>query len=224
MPTGLDEGFTRSWYGRLPAAFRDLDHIGDLYGFMRLFGDPVGGMGLLVDVLGGDVFVAPIVLPSGATVSIVDGVVVVDGATVDSSTGGVLLDLDPPVTVMDVTDPAVLVVTSGDWVLADPVTVPPEWLPWVAQMVSVDLGVAPPAQWGAWVADPASRAVGSLGSVETVVGWHVVAGTVPVVTRVSLWSTTVTVPAAAITTTVGGLEAALALVEPAGVALTLVTT
>lgn len=216
-----DQGSTREWYGRLPAAFRDADIDADLWSFLRLLGDFVGGTSLVVDVLEGNAFIRPITLSDGTVLTLGEWLTV-DGP--DDTGLGVPILLDSPVTELDGDDPDILVITSGDWTLTDPLTWPAEWVPWGALTLGIDLSLVPQRAWREWIANPVSRAVGSLPSLLALAAYHLEDLTVPVVTRPAFRQITLTVAAASITTSEEELQAVLTAAEPAGVKVILATT
>lgn len=226
MATILDETVTKDWYERLPQTFRDLDDRGDLYGYLRTLGDYAGGLRLLMEVLEGYGFIRPIPLPGpcAATVTVGSGVLTVDGTVFEDTVGGVCIPLAPPVTDVAEGDPEVLVVVSGDWILTDLQTVPAVWLPWLAQVLSVDLAAVQDSRWRDWLGLPVSRYTGSLASIQQVADWHLQETSTPVVERdpEDPWLVTVTVPEFAITTSLEELQAAVTAVEPAGVRVVVV--
>lgn len=211
----VDEEFTRDWYGALPEAFRALDN-GDLYGFLRCLGDIAGGLALTVDVLEGLGSLRPITLPGGVVLRLAGEVT---AQTVADD--GAVIPLAAPATAMDPDDAGVLVITNDDWQLADLATAPRQWLPWLAQSLSVPVQTVPVGHQRAWLADPASRRAGSRPAILAALAWHVdTSGHPPLYVTNGVWNKTVEVPAETVITSVGEAQAAVDAVTPAGMTVT----
>lgn len=219
----IDREFTEEWYAGLPDAFRDLDTTGQLLGYLRVLGDYMGGVRLTQGVLEGEGFIRPIVLSNGSIITLGDWLNVAD-AVIDPATGGAVLPLDSPVTSLDPLNAAILVAVSGDWLLTDVDALPAKWLPWVAQVLSVDSRLVPLEHVRSWVQSPWSRLTGSLGVFDEVIPWHTVDSIPWTVEATSQWEVTVTVSDEAITSSAEELQAGLDAVAAAGVAVTLVLT
>lgn len=219
MATVLDEQLSREWMERLPAAFRELDTEGQLFGYLRTLGDYAGGLSLVIGVLEGSGYIRPIQLTNGSWLTLGDVLLVTD-AVIDPTSRAAVLPLDSPVTVLDPLDPGVLLATSGDWLLADVQTIPTEWIGWVAQVLAVSLTPVPAEQWRAWIEDEASRLTGTLEALRRAVSWHTLTSIPFTVERASQWEVVATVQEEAITTSVEALQAALDALAPAGVGVT----
>lgn len=223
MPLVLDQQLSRDWYRRLPHAFRDLDTSEQLLRYLRSLGDYAGGLALIVQVLEGKGYIRPITLSNDSQIVVGQPVLVID-AVIDPATGGAVIPLDPPVTSLDPFDEDVLVLVSGDWVLQDVASIPGDWLPWIAQCLSVRLDGVPAGEWRPWITSPTSRLTGSLAAIQEAASWHLLE-TVPfTVARASQWEVTVDCQDEAITTTLTELQAAVDAVAPAGVAVTVNAT
>lgn len=220
MTAYTDQQFTNDWYAGLPGAFRDLDTAGQLLGYLRVLGDYVGGVELTQSVLEGEGFIRPITLSNGSIITLGDWLTV-DEAVLDPGTGGAVIPLDSPVTGLDPFDASILVAVSGDWLLRDVDTLPSKWVPWVAQVMGVNLENVPAEFWRAWIQSPWSKVTGALGVFDEVVPWHTLDSIPWTVEVTGQWDVEVTVSEEAITTSEAELQAALDAVAAAGVKVTL---
>jgi hypothetical protein len=216
----LDRALTDEWYARLPAALRDLDN-GDLFAYLRVPGDPSGGIRLTLSAIDGTGTARPLVLSDGTTLTWLNGDLTVEGQPAPDDQG-VIVPVEEPAT--SVVDDDVLMILTADWRLSDLSSVPRVWLPWLAQVLSVDLTLLPSAVWRDWIGNPVSRITGSLAAIEATAGMFLLDSVPFTVSRTDQWTVTVELQDEALLVDEAVLQAAVDRVAPAGVAVVLDVT
>ncbi len=219
MPVLLHPALADEWYARLPEAWRTLDRETQLERFLHAWGDIAGGLAFTTAILEGLLGLYSVTFGDPATTMTLSEPPLIDGE-VDGF--DLLIPLEPGIAELDPDDPYILVLSTPDWTLRDPMTVPMGWLPWYALSLSVDLTLVPQRSWRAWIADPHSRRVGSWDSLPAVASYHLEAGAGVAVTRIAPGDIRITVNDFDLLTSEEELQASLTAAEACGVRHTLV--